>query len=309
MDNNVTESWQQENTEVDLKSEEGFQYFKYSLSQPVVCTINFRCFTMNGFRYVKIVPVKCGEGHKYTQEGAVKAPLDYFPPQSTHFKRAQIVFEHATAADFERATSQVRLKIYFRGFPLETHKHDVSRFFSAYGKLEYLYIMAPSKTGPASRLIQGYVIFRSNDDAQNILHFKDVLFFKGLKILCEVYQSNKKNKDSPETRRTAPTLGVGNFPKVSQCSAPVVLSRDIEMDNEEDGRGHQSQQQRDPSSFKPCHGHNKPEQRLQRQSHAERPYLSHLDSVKVNSEASNIRFNVVKPRSIQNPNWVSNVVI
>lgn len=277
-----------------------YQYYRYCLSRPVICTISFRCFIMQGSQDVKIVPVKCGDGHKYTQEGIIRVPQGFNPCTSSYFKRVRLQYTPATAWDFENAAKQARIKIYFRGFPLETDTNEIGRFFSQFGKLEYLYIMAASKARPNQRSIQGYIIFRSNEHGHGLLDHKESLFFKGLKIFCEIYQTGKQKKSLSETKLKE--LGVTPSENLASTpgSAPGKISKDrflkLSDPDRKDSRVH--------LSFAPS---NEDESDLMpKRPVCFKPYLRNLEKVKGNSKNElNVRFNICARRVTRIPNWES----
>lgn len=298
MEYRTLKSWPTDANRLDTTKEDNFEYFGYRLSRPVICTINFRCFVMQGSPLVKIVPVKCGEGHKYTQEGVLRVPIGFNPHLSAYFKRVRITYSPATAADFESAGQQARIKIYFRGFPLDTTRDQIGYFFSYFGKLEYLYIMAMSKTRLVQKSIQGYVIFQDNQDAHQLLAQRAGLVFNGLNIFCEIYKTNKKKKCLSESRLTGPGLNSPNPHVSTPGSAPGTISKDklINVSVQEGTRVRER-----PGFARKEDGLQPPSKRTS----TSRPYLENLDSVKGNSkDQTNVRFNICKKRAAAHiPNW------
>ena len=299
MEYRAMKSWPIENSTLEKANEENFEYYAYRLCRPVICTINFRCFVMQGSSSVKIVPIKCGEGHKYTQEGVLRVPIGFNPHHSSYFKRVRIVYSQATSADFHGAAERARIKIYFRGFPLETSREEICEFFSYFGKLEYLYIMAMSKSRLVQKSVQGYVIYQVNAHAHHLLGQREDLFFNGLNIFCEIYKTNKKKKSLSEPK--LPELGLSPKEIIVSTpgSAPGKISKDKFM-------GVSVPKPKGPCeriSFAPSY-----EDDLQNPSNNagySRPFLENLGSVKVNSkDQTNIRFNICKKRpAAQIPNW------
>lgn len=292
-------SWPIENSNLDKANEENFEYYIYRLSRPVICTINFRCYIMQGSSSVKIVPIKCGEGHKYTQEGVLRVPIGFNPHHSSYFKRVRIMYSQATLAEFECASQRARIKIYFRGFPLETSREEIGNFFSYFGKLEYLYIMAMSKSRLVQKSVQGYVIFQINDHAHLLLSQREDLVFNGLNIFCEIYKTNKKKKCLSEPK--LPEFGFS--PKEIIVSTPGSAPGKISKDKFIGVSVPKPKGLRERISFAPSY-----EDDLQNPSSKaglSRPFLENLDSVKVNSkDQTNIRFNICKKRvAAQIPNW------
>lgn len=176
-------------------SSSDFTYLFYKLSFPVFCTINFRQTITQGNPEVKVSPVKCGEGRKFTSEGVLQLPASFdLSNLNRSFNTTRIEYEPAASKDFVAVGKCSRIKLFFRGFPLRTSLEEIKQFFCKHGQVEYLYFMGPSKNGKALTSIQGYVIFEENETAHSILESKPKLDFFGTKIVCQEYQPNKKKK-------------------------------------------------------------------------------------------------------------------
>lgn len=297
MEYRTLKSWPTENLNMGMTNHDEGLYYWYRLARPVICTINFRCHIMQGSSQVKIVPIKCGEGRKYTQEGVIKVPYGFDPHVCSQFKGVKIDYSHATATDFQNAGQAARIKIYFRGFPLDTSRDEIGYFFSTFGKLEYLYIMAMSKTRAIQKSIQGYFIFKENNDAHQFLAHHEELYFKGLRLFCEIYKTNKKKKCLSEPKLpyfgfsqnhlnvSTPGSVPGRLTNMNVSSIPNHLgTRDMQAVAEENQEVHRL-------SFDRSFDH--------------QPYLQKLDQIKGNSsDQSNIRFNICRGGAVARaPYW------
>ena len=170
-----------------------YNYYKYKLSKPVICTLNFRNYLKQGVLDAKIVPLKCGETKKYTQEGIIRVPEFFDPYKSSMFLKVKVAYFPASNEDFERTISQAKIKVYFRGFPLRSTGEEIKNYFSAFGQVEHAYLMQPTKGQFTVRKSeQGYIIFASNDSAHSVLNLKGKLYYKGSKLFCDVYEYQKK---------------------------------------------------------------------------------------------------------------------
>lgn len=304
MDIASTRVWRAETNERPRIEEEGnYKYFYYRLARPVICTINFRSFITQGRLTVKVVPVKCGEGCKFTQEGVIRVPVDFDPFRSSHFNKVKARYTPASLADYEEALSSVRIKVYFRGFPLQTLPDEINYYFSQLGKIEYLYLMGPTKSKDTHRSVQGYVIYSSNQVANDVLSRARELFFRGLKIFCEVYQTRKKrnlnshtkSKDFVDNNKTSrlnnPVKGPGSAHGQS-IKDRLSKHRVSSESNPQELNSFVSQKQQGYSSA-PVQGS------------ASRPYLKFIHLVKSNSsDQDNLRFNILCKGTLRSPNMV-----
>lgn len=139
------------------------------------------------------------DGQKFTQEGVLKVPKGFDPSTCIRFRKAKISYFKATLEDFNRVLQKARIKVFFRGFPLGTPTEEIRKFFSHFGRVEYLYLMASSKSGVVQTFIQGYFIYSSNEEAEYFLSQKKVHVFRGSRICCQVYIGNKKKKETKKT--------------------------------------------------------------------------------------------------------------
>ena len=181
-----------------------YVYLHYQLARPVICTLNFRSFVTQKDPRVKLVPLKTGEGYKYTQEGVIKAPFGFVPHEGISFKKIGIKYTSVNKACFQEVSSKTRIKIFFKGFSTQVSEKKILSFFSQFGELEYLYIMSPPKDLNYFRSLQGYIIFTENKYVARLFSQKNKLFFDGLKILCEIYQTRKSRKHRSLTSTDAP---------------------------------------------------------------------------------------------------------
>lgn len=279
----------------DVAGEDTFVYFSYKLARPVICTINFRGFITQGDPLAKVVPVKCGEGHKFTQEGVIRVPRVFDPSKSTVFNKVKVKYRTVTPVDYEEANQKARIKVYFRGFPLQTPVEEITRFFSVFGRIEYLYLMGPTKSKSAHRSAQGYIIYSSNDSAHKVLNQDNSLLFRGIKIFCEIYQTKKKKKTSsnPLASRFNP------MPEPIDCSATHPGSatgssfKDKYLKLQNTTSNQNSGQIQQGSAINPNNRHEVQLGSLQPLNESSRPYLKHAYLVKSNSaDQDNLRFNI-----------------
>lgn len=291
-------SWATDHRVESDTSGERHQYFSYYLSRPVICTIAFRNFMTQEAWSAKVVPLKCGEGHKFTQQGVLRVPLGFDPLVNSKFNRVRVKYSHSSKAEFNNAAGQARVKIFFRGFPFGTSTEDIQHFFSNYGKLEYLYIMATSKTGPVSKSIQGYIIFGSNDQGHELVRQTDSLFFNGLNIVCEVYHGNKTKKRLSESK----TIESGRSSKQNRVPTP---ESSISKYTKNQGLSFQ-----DKCSQVDLQYLTLPiEEEKQYSPSNQNPQLTNycrkvLTQVVYNTmDQSNLRFNICRPRQARLPNW------
>lgn len=281
-----------------VKPEEKFEYFGYRLSRPVICTLSFRDFITQKDQTARVAPIKGGEGQKFTQEGVLKVPRGFDPFACIRFRKSKVSYFTATLEDFNRVLQKARIKVFFRGFPLGTPTEEIRKFFSQFGRVEYLYLMASSKSGAVQTFIQGYFIYSSNEEAEFFLSQKKFHVFRGSRICCQVYIGNKKKKRNQENKMSN-TEG-----SPFEDSASVAHSASI-LDPSSKGK----------KRFGGIGDHpNKAKMEVAQVTHDSllkinpeikyrRPYLRNLDLVKINSkEQNNIRFNICQrsPRHVSN---------
>ena len=274
-------------------------YYYYKLARPVICTINFRAFITQGDLRAKVVPVKCGEGHKFTQEGVIRVPVEFDPKKSSHFNKVKVQYKPSTSIDFESAALKARIKVYFRGFPLQTSVDEISSYFSAYGKIEYLYLMGPTKSQNSQRSVQGYVIFTANDCAHQVLAEVKSLYFRSSKIFCEIYQTRKKKKTNlnaeskPTSQRVANPafdLNVTTVSEKKDRKRGLPVFQNCELD-------HMAMQGTIQHSFSQFQRANS-----EKTTSDTRPFLKQCQLVKLNSaDEMNVRFNICKKRALGLP--------
>lgn len=278
---------------------ESYQYFSYSLSRPVICTIAFRNFVTQEVKAAKVVPLKCGEGHKFTQQGVLRAPLGFDPLVNSKFKRVRVKYSHSSAAEFNNAGGQARVKIFFRGFPLGTSTEEIRSFFSNYGKLEYLYIMATPKAAPVSKSIQGYIIFGSNDQGYALVHQTDNLFFNDLNIVCQVYHGQKTKKKLSESK----TIESGKSSRQNRISNPDSSSNSKYTKNQGLVLYGKSSQVDLQCLTLPTHIEKKFSP-FDRSSQYPPSYRKSMAQVVYNTiDQTNLRFNICRPAQARIPNW------
>lgn len=275
-------------------------YYHYRLARPVICTINFRAFITQGDLRAKVVPVKCGEGHKFTQEGVIQVPIEFDPQNNTHFNKVKVQYKPSSSVDFEKAALKARIKVYFRGFPLQTPVEEITSYFSFYGKIEYLYLMGPTKSKSSQRSIQGYVIFTSNDCAHNVLADVKSLYFGSSKLFCEIYQTRKKKKTSQNAEMKPSSQGMDNSvadqnqphvsEKIKDRQSRLPVFNNCEMEN----MAMQGSFQHSFSQFQRANS--------DKTTGITRPFLKQCQLVKLNSaDEMNVRFNIRKKRASWTP--------
>lgn len=202
MDQNFKESATVEISMRHPGEQEAFTYFRYKLSRPVICTINFRDSLTQKVPSARVAPIKIGEGNKFTQEGVMKVPRGFNPFITSRFRQALIEYSQSTQRSFKEVTQLARIKVFFKGFPFGTSVEAIKQYFSTFGKIEYLYIMTPSKTRGRSPVMQGYFIFGSNDETIHFLENKPSLYFGWSFIQVEIYQGAKKKRNLSGRRHT-----------------------------------------------------------------------------------------------------------
>lgn len=283
-------------------SEEKALYFSYKLTKSVICTINFRSFMTQEDQVAKIAPIKSGEGHKYTQEGVIKVPLGFEPTRSSEFNRVKVKYRATTAAHFQEAIQKARIKVYFRGFPLKTPIEDISQYFSSYGKIEYLYLMDSTKSKSALRSAQGYVIYNSNDSANLVLSKSQSLYFRGIKILCELFQTKKKKNSSPKEILDAMSTTPERLDTSGSKPVSIGASNSSNQYKKEQTAVQEVKVSGNPAKISNLEREKHPtNQRSVRRSI--RPYLKHAYLVNSNTaDLENLRLNVCSKRPLEVPN-------
>lgn len=281
----------QEQHDSQAISEDEFTYFGYRLSRAVICTLGFRDFITQKDQAARVAPVKSGDGHKFTIEGILKVPKGFDPHICTRFRKAKIVYSAATLADFNKVVQQARIKVFFRGFALGTRTEDIRRFFSFFGRVEYLYLMASSKNGINQNFIQGYFIYSSNEEAEYLLSQKHAHVFRGSKICCQIYIGNKKKKRSSENKGSKTDSPFEDSASVAHSSNNLDLYSKVSK--KFGGIGDRIDKigniQTIPNVMNENHAF------LNSDNRFKRPFLLNLDHVKSNSkEPTNIRFNICK---------------
>lgn len=273
-----------------VNPEEKFEYFGYRLSRPVICTLSFRDFITQKDQNARVAPVKGGDGQKFTQEGVLKVPKGFDPSTCIRFRKAKISYFKATLEDFNRVLQKARIKVFFRGFPLGTPTEEIRKFFSHFGRVEYLYLMASSKSGVVQTFIQGYFIYSSNEEAEYFLSQKKVHVFRGSRICCQVYIGNKKKKRNQENKLSN-TEGSPFEDSASVAHSSSLFDPSSKGQKRFGGIGdHPTKTKIEEVQVK----HDSLIKINSEFSHR-RPYLRNLDLVKTNSkESANIRFNICK---------------
>jgi hypothetical protein len=142
----------------------------------------------------KVVPIKSGEGRKFTAEGVVQIPKGYLLTSYLYFNNATIQYRPASYQEFVGAAQQARMKLYFRGFPAGTCQDEILLFLQQFGQIEYFYQMGAPKSGKQMKTIQGYIIFDQNEDAFFVLNENNKIMFGHSQIVFQEYQANKKKK-------------------------------------------------------------------------------------------------------------------
>lgn len=216
---------------VDCSSTEAFDYYRYRLSKAVFCTINFRfCITM-GMPNAKVVPVKSGEGRKFTSEGVVQVPRGTLMTSNRYFNNALVTYEPAARCDFDEASKQARVKLYFRGFPAGTPTEEITRFMEQFDQVEYFYLMGQPKSGKILGTIQGYVIFNKNETANYLLTNTTKIMYNKSTIAFQEYQANKKKqKCKKKTTLDQPKAKTDLIPSLSNA-------RQQQQPQKADGKG------------------------------------------------------------------------
>ena len=281
-----------------VNSEEMFEYFGYKLSRPVICTLSFRDFITQKEQSARVAPIKGGDGQKFTQEGVLKVPRGLNPFTSIRFRKAKISYFPATQQDFDRVLKKARLKVFYRGFPLGTPTEEIRNFFSHFGRVEYLYLMASSKSGAVQTFIQGYFIYSSNEEAEYFLSQKKAHIFRGSRICCQVYIGNKKKKRNVENK-------LSNTEASPFEDSASVAHSSSQIDPSSKGKQRFGGIGDHPTNRK--FGGNQfsmdRELDVNSEMRQRRPYLRNLDLVKTNSKQhQNIRFNICR----RSPLHVSN---
>lgn len=274
-----------------------YKYFRYRLDRPILCTLNFRDFVTGGDPRAKIVPIKCGDGRKFTQTGVFTASTSWSLAGKGTYKHLKILYEPATKEDLQSAQKSAKIKIYYKGFPLSADYSDIYDFFEWYGPLEYLYMMGLPKNGKPLRSVQGYLIFTNNTDANRLLQNPDWLNYQGHQIFCEIFKPNKKKGKGANLKEDDSQRLVyqRNAQKLSLNTWPFSQRKDESMGNSPswniDSRDKLGRQAKDS-----CSSHVQDNDLKSQEVFKEgmkRPYLQSLDKVKSNSKDNlNIRFNI-----------------
>lgn len=286
-------------------------YFAYRTSKPVICTLGFRDFITQKDPIARVAPVKSGEGHKFTSEGVLRAPFGFNPFINQKFRKIKIQYTPSSEAEFLQVQQEARIKVFFRGFPLGTKTEEIKRFFSDFGIVEYIYIMASSKQGRNQNFLQGYIVFSSNHEAEIFLAQKMLHFFRGIKICCQVYIGNKKKKMNSEYKQPNPPMYTGEFQgAISPTNKNPYHSWHQEMNYQSFGEfGVKSLDLKIPQvSYGGTNFGTAVELKGSNQR-SQRPFLKNLDLVKTNSKENlNIRFNICRPQGLR-PTQVNNRVL
>lgn len=284
-------------------TEEASQYFRYRLDRPVMCTLGFRNFVTADDPLAKIVPIKCGDGQRFTQTGIFTATPGRAFQGRDRFGDRWIVYENATEDDFKMAQQTARIKIYYRGFPFSVSHSEIHDFFAWYGAVEYVYMMGTPKTGKTLRSAQGYIIFTKNSDAQKFLDTSKELSYHGCRISCDVFQPKKnKAKKVEGNQKLAGRKGATENP----------LNHKLNFDSYQT-RVEPSSDAYWASSISGTRERRRCQKKVDKLSEAkdnacmpqvffktgrERPYLKNLGEIKSNSDGNvNIRFNICAPQT------------
>jgi len=78
-------------------------------------------------------------------------------------------------------------EVYFSGFPTNTNKESVLKFFEKFRKIENIKYFEKSNDG------HGFIQFSSKDDCEKFLNQSDDIIFDGNKILVKLSKNGKGN--------------------------------------------------------------------------------------------------------------------
>lgn len=165
-------------------------FLQYQTSSPIKYDIGFRRFVNQElFGQAILIPVRSGVGRKFTTSGVVKV---LGPAKVSSLVRYLGCFDihwaFISERFFENQKREQSTKLYFRGFDFSSTKEDISRFFTKFGALHYIYIMDDSATKPLPYR-HGYVIFEKRSSVESLMALQRPLLFRNHPIHFEEYKS------------------------------------------------------------------------------------------------------------------------
>lgn len=164
-------------------------YLRYELERPLPWNQDLRNDVAKKIPVVKMTPWKCGDGMRLTQSGLIQVKPDACLLPTFVILETPMRLEAVPEHEFSEKKKKAMNKVFFKGFPRQVTKEEVTVLFEEFGAVEYVYFMCGPKRGRHASKI-GYVIFSHRSGVDSLLSLKEPLVFQDCEISFEEYKTN-----------------------------------------------------------------------------------------------------------------------